>query len=76
MQYSLPSSNKNVVHINNMDQFLDNDEEDDAEIIDASHVVYTDDHGKTAIVENGLPLVWTPGDRKPRIPDFVLSQSE
>ncbi|OBZ91627.1 hypothetical protein A0J61_00353 [Choanephora cucurbitarum] len=75
MQYSFPSNNKHVIHINNMDQFLDNDEED-TEVIDASHVIHTENDGRQAIVENGLPLVWTPGDKKPRIPDFVLTQSE
>ncbi|KAL9551785.1 hypothetical protein PS6_004843 [Mucor atramentarius] len=67
--------NKNVVRI---DHLSDDEDEDDAEMR-SDNVVYMDINGKKAIVDanlNGLPLELRPGEHKPRIPDFVLENSE
>ena len=45
----------------------------------SNNTIYMDINGKKAIVGSnlsGLPLELRPGDYKPRIPDFVLENSE
>ncbi|OAC98336.1 hypothetical protein MUCCIDRAFT_115252 [Mucor lusitanicus CBS 277.49] len=78
--YSNPSTtmpqNKNVVRIDHLSD--DDDDEDDAGMR-SNNVVFMDINGKKAIVDgnlNGLPLELRPGEHKPRIPDFVLENSE
>jgi hypothetical protein len=68
------SSSKNVVRINNINDFLQEDEQQQQEGMPFMPV------DKPTLVEvnfNGavLPLELRPGDTQPRIPDFVLQNS-
>lgn len=68
--------NKNVVRI---DHLSDDEEDEDVAEVRSGNVVFMDINGKKAIVDgnlNGLPLELRPGEHKPRIPDFVLENSE
>jgi hypothetical protein len=63
------------VRIDDISQYLS--DEDDEQIDIDPHRVLRDANGRT-LIENldGLPLELKPGESKPRIPDFVLDNSE
>jgi hypothetical protein len=63
------------VRVDDINQFLSDD--DDNQIDIDPHRIFRDANGRT-LVENfdGLPLELKPGESKPRIPDFVLDNSE
>jgi hypothetical protein len=68
------SSSKNVVRINNINDFLQEDEQQQQEGMSFMPV------DKPTLVEVNfdgavLPLELRPGDNQPRIPDFVLQNS-
>lgn len=69
---------KNVIRIDHLSDD-DEDEYNKDTQIQSNNMIYMDINGKKAIVDNnlnGLPLELRPGEHKPRIPDFVLENSE
>ncbi|CEG63608.1 hypothetical protein RMATCC62417_00725 [Rhizopus microsporus] len=64
------TSNKNVVRIDDINQFLEEqEEENDMMPLVVDHTILIDDDAC------GLPLELNPGNSKPKIPQFVLSNS-
>ncbi|KAI7898250.1 uncharacterized protein BX663DRAFT_462253 [Cokeromyces recurvatus] len=61
---------KNKIRIDDIDQFLCDDE--DNSFIDNMEEITTE---QKRLIDNGLLLELKPGDKKPRIPDFVLANS-
>lgn len=71
-------NDKNVIRIDHLSDD-DEDEYNKDTQIQPNNMIYMDINGKKAIVDNnlnGLPLELRPGEHKPRIPDFVLENSE
>ncbi|CAO3685525.1 unnamed protein product [Rhizopus stolonifer] len=63
--------NKNVVRIDDINQFLaENQDKEDFMPIVVDHKIWVDDG------DSGLPLEICPGDERPRVPSFVLRNSE
>ncbi|RCH95970.1 hypothetical protein CU098_011326, partial [Rhizopus stolonifer] len=65
------NQSKNVVRIDDMNQFLaENQDKEDFMPIVVDHKIWVDDG------DSGLPLEICPGDERPRVPGFVLRNSE
>ncbi|KAI9472008.1 MAG: hypothetical protein EXX96DRAFT_343922 [Benjaminiella poitrasii] len=58
------TNDPNIIRIDDLDQFLSDDEEN-------SSYMETNEQGR--LIDQGLLLELKPGEKKPRIPDFVLS---
>lgn len=61
----------NVIRIDDINKFLAENKDDDSSFMSLAvdHKTFIDD------VDSGLPLEIDPGDSKPRVPDFILSDT-
>ncbi|KAI8990755.1 hypothetical protein BDF20DRAFT_789142, partial [Mycotypha africana] len=68
----------NVIHIDDMDRFLKEDDVETSKKRDHKYkIMHTILNGKTVYDSdvNGLPLEMRAGESKPRIPEFVLKNT-